>query len=554
MRSRSELGSSRTSHAQTMSAERSEGKRVHWIWPLLLLYALYALGFAWGLPSEFTSAVDSKVPHDPIAFVADHSNPQAASKYPAGHQLLLLPLYGLAFLCFKVTGNLQGLSATWPYGLRDPAAAFSVLIVLSRMVSAAMAVAVVASIWRIRLEGLDRTGRWSAAALLAGSGVFVYYARVGNFDMPYLFWWVLSFVFLWKHLFEDGSSRRRLILSAIFAGLSVAAKDQAIGLVLGSWLALVLVGRKRDRPWHERCLPGLYFAAFSALTYAVVAILPQPARWVEHLRFWLPSSGAARVYVMFDDTFPGYLALAWETVRRLSYVVSPAAVVLAVVGLVWLIRKGHRGQAVALILPALVYCALTIFSYRIVYERFVLPTAFPVAVLAGVGIAGTLTWLGGRGMGARFAGRAGLVLILVYQVATGFVPMTCVQMLDTKRALAGAISDFVPEGSAIAWRGKQRNFPNADVYEKYRLMVRANDPLLGRHVAHALHDFDGKPEYILAESPQPLQNRPEASLLGTWGPPDRLRRFIHVPCVIQEYYLYQLLETPKGRQRRPKGP
>src|SRR6516162_6712658 len=84
-----------------------------------LLFALYAVGWYWGLPSEFDPDADAPVPYSPLAFVSDYFNPQIAEKYPATHQILLLPFYGIALVLMKLKGDVQSVSPIWPHGFRN---------------------------------------------------------------------------------------------------------------------------------------------------------------------------------------------------------------------------------------------------------------------------------------------------------------------------------------------------------------------------------------------------------------------------------------------------
>ena len=72
-----------------------------------------------------------------------------------------------------------------------------------------MAIGVLLTLRMITLNGRSNGDRLLAILLLAGSGAFTYYARVGNFDVPYLFWWSLSLGLLWKYLHTETFARRR---------------------------------------------------------------------------------------------------------------------------------------------------------------------------------------------------------------------------------------------------------------------------------------------------------------------------------------------------------
>src|ERR1035437_3917272 len=107
---------------------------------LALIFLLILPGMFWGLPSAITPQVDAPVPMGPLLFLAEYSKSELNTVYPAFHQLLLLPLYAIAFGVSWLTGGIAHLSSTWPYGLRNVSAFFSVLIFLTNLVSALMAV------------------------------------------------------------------------------------------------------------------------------------------------------------------------------------------------------------------------------------------------------------------------------------------------------------------------------------------------------------------------------------------------------------------------------
>ena len=54
------------------------------------------------------------------------------------------------------------------------------------------------------LVGLRRAWVWVGLLVIGTNGVFVYYSRVGNLDLPYTFWWGVSLFFLWRYFFGEG--------------------------------------------------------------------------------------------------------------------------------------------------------------------------------------------------------------------------------------------------------------------------------------------------------------------------------------------------------------
>ena len=498
---------------------------------------LFVPGIWWGLPSEFTPAIDSPVPHSPLAFVADYPNPNIAQKYPAAHQILLLPLYGATLLVLKLLGIWKSVSSTWPYGLQYPSAIFSALIIEARMVSLIMSVGILLCIRMIASDALDDWGKLFSVGLLAGSGVFAYYARVGNFDIPYVFWWFLSFVFLWKYVFQAGNSTRYLVLSALFSAISIGTKDQAAGLVLASGITVLSVRTEVQRKWTDRARHAALFSAVLLSVYAIVAVLPQPLRWLQHVKLYRPSSPSITEFTAFENTLSGHIGLLRETLLCLSNILSPFGIIFSVLGAVYFLQTRRYRETVVLILPFLTYYGMIIFNIRFVYERFMLPVALLSAILAGTGMISFLRYLKQRSLKAHVFGKAGIAAVLCYQFISGYLPVTYVQMFDMKRELAGSISDFVPKGSSILWAGGTTGLPNANVYEKYELVLPQGHVPPSRSVAHVFKPYESKVGYVLSERPINYKSV-EYALLNNWKTPDFIKGMIHVPCVI-EYYLYR---------------
>jgi 4-amino-4-deoxy-L-arabinose transferase-like glycosyltransferase len=516
---------------------------------ILALVGLYAVGWGWGLPSEFPAAEDAPVPLSPLAFIAAYDNPHIAHKYPAAHQLFLLGPYAAAISVFALSGNLEVLSSQWPYGFKYPVSAFSWLIVVSSVVSTLMAVGVLLTLRRITLSGPRKGAPLPAILLLAGSGVFTYYARAGTFDVPYLFWWSLSVCLLWKYFQTDMRGGRYLLGAAACSALAVATKDQAAGLIVGSVLAISLVGRKSAQVWRERLAEASLFSAVSLGMYLIVAVLPQPFRWVEHIKLWLPGARGITDYVQYDHSLGGQLGLAGRTLSCIWHVLSPAGSLLALIGLAILLIAGSRRQVAILMLPVLTYYGLIIVPIGFVYERFVLPIAYVLVIFAGVGL--MEVWRAARARTAFWKALAGgtVGLTIGLQWMLGFLSVTYVQLFDSKRALARELPAYAPKGAAVLWYGPVSSLPNAGIYQDYRLMLSQGRSPEFAGLRHALHPYDEAWTFALAETP--AMNKSLVTLVRAWKYPEWVKAFIHVPCA-KEYYLFRRI-TP-SRTPEAAGP
>jgi hypothetical protein len=521
--------------------------------------ALYALGAFWGLPSALTPASDSISPLGPLAFVAKYRQADITFVYPAVHQLIQVAFYAVVLAVAKLTGAIGSISGVWPYGFKDPSAMFSMLLVVSNLISAVMAAFLLRTLWRMRPD--PAAAQWFAISLLGLSGVYAYYARTANMDIPYLFWIVLAWHQLWLYLTSPASSKeqngldrrrgwarvreglgaatglrashtRPLLLAGLFSALSVGSKDQASGVILGFGLLLLFqVPEGSEGGWRIRLRQAALFSVAVLVCYALVAILPQPARWWQHARF------VTSDHVMPET--PGTLAGQWEVIVRcywrLHHILTYAGLPLGLAGIAILWRRGRGRELALLLIPALAYYGFIIARVRATEERYLLPIAIPLVLCAGVTIGALLEIRWGRKPAYALAAAT-----LASQLVFSFWPVTYCQMFDTKRDLQRDLATLLPPQSPIAIHGMVTfNYPNRHTYDQYRLMLAPGQAILppSTHAANLLHPFNPATRHIFTGTPQPPFGG-SYRLIGQWVYPDWIRSHIHVPAVY-EFFLHE---------------
>lgn len=508
---------------------------------LVITFVLILPGLFWGLPSAVTPQVDAPVPLGPLLFFADR-NPQIDTIYPAFHQLLLMPVYAAAMAVYWVCGGISHLSSAWPYGLHDVSLLFSALILLSNLVATCMGLGIlyIASC----LVAPHKSWVWAGILVAATNGVFVYYCRVGNLDIPYNFWWAVTLFFLWRHFFQDKPFRASLLPAALAAACAVGSKDQASGLVIGAGVLVLLCAPRRDRSLVGRIRNAILFGACVALFYTVVAILPHPARWWYHFQYIL--SGKAPTEIPF--TPGGEVQIFILTVQWVLRVFTIPVVALALVGIYYLIRNGRGSECLVLLLPLVFYYAIVVAQTRVFYPRFCVPFFAPVIVFVTHGAA----WLAETVFAApraRLAWTAVIVAFLVFQLCISYVPVTYAQVFDMKRDLAAGLPASLPPGSPLLISHMQSyNYPNRNVYEHYRLMMLPQDPIEppSRHAANLFHPLDQNVAFYLWGSGNaglpwnPVGDYPPLTgeLVREWRYPAWIKDHVLVPCIF-EFSLYR---------------
>ncbi|HEY8149852.1 MAG TPA: glycosyltransferase family 39 protein, partial [Vicinamibacteria bacterium] len=188
-------------------------------WAFLLVLAgsliLGAWGLRWGLPSEFGWAPDEVLPADVDAAVAQRFAHGWHTKYPPLHFALLAAASAPVRLAGRVSG--------W-----DAARVHDARMTAGRVLSLVLSLGLLIVVYRCGREVGDPLAGVLAAALLLSSVPFVYYAKMANLDVPYLFWFALSLLFFLRALRRARTSD--FTLFALSAAAAVATKDQAFAL------------------------------------------------------------------------------------------------------------------------------------------------------------------------------------------------------------------------------------------------------------------------------------------------------------------------------------
>ena len=238
---------------------------------LTLSVGLNAFGLGWGLPGRESWAPDEVVPTEVVEGMALGFSGGWYSKYPPLHYYLLAVLVAPALRSGSVRAP-EGVGARARV-LTD--AVNTRLSAQSRGLSVLMAAGMLVAVFMAGRMLLGPTGALLAAALVAGMPPFAFYAKLANLDVPALFWWAVSLVFLLRVL--RWHRTRDYLLLAATAVAAVCTKDQTYGLYV-LCVPWILASRARHdgRPgWRgafaAALRPGpLLGTAFAALLFAAI--------------------------------------------------------------------------------------------------------------------------------------------------------------------------------------------------------------------------------------------------------------------------------------------
>ncbi len=436
---------------------------------LIASFAFHIPGVRLGLPSEFSTEIDSPAPLGPLRFVAIRDGGSSEIQYPAGGYIVFLPLQMATLAWHKISGSLGQISAEYPFGFSKPTSAVSSLILSARLTSVIFAAACVAVLAFFLFYWY---GRQNTTWILVGAGtsaVFCYYARSANTDMPQTFFWTTGFLLLVDAVRKDfRHTRKRLALSAVLIAFSAAIKDQGVALAIGASLSTFLLA-----PPNHRLRTTVEYGLILAVGYVLFAIAPDPGRWIAHIR-WIGSAGELLQETgpnshVKDATLRGQLSLFGTILKMIWKTGTPLVTLISALGYLYLLWIRKWRTLLTITIPVLVYYVMFFARVRVAHERYVL-FLLPITAILAAEATAALRHLGSHRISRSISGVL-LGTALLWSVFLEYGPITYTMIHSTKDRLHPFLGNELSAGTPVAWRGSSNAFPPADVYKEYELWI-----------------------------------------------------------------------------------
>lgn len=344
---------------------------------------LNVYGIWWGLPNYYPWGVDDLTPNAPLLIAKNMF--QIDSRYPIFHYVLLDGIYAPYLAYLYLTGGLINPGSGFPYGFTDPLTSLTVLLILSRLVSAIMGGLAVVFVYLGVKALYGKTPALFSALSVVFSYIFIQFSHLGNLDVPYTFWFSIA-LYSYAKLIKTYKVRYYLLLG-IFTALAIATKDQIVGFFLFLPLPLIYLHLK-----HHLKKSGLksailnkklvYCLAALLLTYLIFNnVLVDFSGFQYRITHWLSGEGTDK-YAQFPSTFSGQLGLFWDFLSKLEYSVGPALFGLLVISFLYGLVKLDNHK-LALLIPLGSYYIFDIARLHYLYYRMTIPIIISMAFFLG---------------------------------------------------------------------------------------------------------------------------------------------------------------------------
>jgi hypothetical protein len=364
-----------------------------------LALALFAYGIHWGLPGNESWAPDAVSPRGVgLLAIAETFRQGHFHIYPPLHMALLTvmtaPITLVTLLKVGFTNAIahpelfeQAQTKRW---------AMTGIELVARIVSLAMALGLlrnVALLFGGHLRGKRARDLHAlfAIPLVLSVAPLSYYAKVGNLDVPALFWASAALVSL-RH--------ERLVQFTAYAAIATLTKDQAIGLLLLPFVGYALVSSRVHGPafWRGRLSDVKAAATFGAGVFGYVLVsgaLVNPTGFVARIQ--LLFGPASRSWSPYPRTASGTQALLLDVARELGAASSYGLMLVATLSALLVIfgflpqrtelggKTAERKRRLRVCIPFLAatsfFLAFTLGARR-TEARFLLPIAVFLAPYA----------------------------------------------------------------------------------------------------------------------------------------------------------------------------
>jgi len=342
-----------------------------------LVFACIVLtwGINWGLPTRNSWAPDEIAPNEVVEGVERGFSGGWHSAYPPlQYYLLALPVSP-----FMVADRFGWLEV-------DELTPQSMQLLLMRLVSLGMSLGTLTAAFLIGIELGASSGALFGMWSVLLTPVFLYYGKMANVDVPYLFWYAWA---LWAFVrIAKTNQLRDYVTLGVTAAASVATKEQAYGYFTLLPVAVLVLNWRHQRAGTRSNgrLLGLFdrkIVAGGLAAAATLLVVHNPAFNPSGVMAHLDLAQALKGEEMVPRSSWGQLQLAGLTVSLLRWSLGWPLFLAALFGIVQAARHAERRWWLWLLTPVLSY-HLTFTSLILsVYDRFLIGMLFVLALFAG---------------------------------------------------------------------------------------------------------------------------------------------------------------------------
>ncbi|ESA34759.1 dolichyl-phosphate-mannose-protein mannosyltransferase [Leptolyngbya sp. Heron Island J] len=441
-------------------------------------FFLNILGIWWGLPSWEGWAPDEIIPKDVLLGISDLFSGNWYDTYPPFHFYLLAVLYlplnlpaiiwrELGFIDFS--GVLVDNSTTNIFHLT-----YQISYFVGRIVSVLMGTGTVLVVYLCGREISPKQESLLTALIVSLLTPFVYYSKIINVEVPYVFWFCLSLLFyiriLKAHRLTD------YLLFSAAAVLSICTKDQAYGLYVLTAPYILISKCIHDRRtlrvgWLQSLTDRkvLYSTALSVILFcAIHNILFNYSGFLSHVQLLIgPASyDSADFFTRDDNNWSQHWQLLLQSLRNVQFSFTLPVFGICLAGLVMSLFKVYRNGfgrdinnycKLSLLVPVISYYLFFVSVILYSRTRFLIPVCIILAFFGAQFISDVLLSRK-RYLTYKVLGRSFVFILFFYMFVQAF-SVDIVMINDARYVTEKEMDLTIPKTSYVLGIGDVEYLP-----------------------------------------------------------------------------------------------
>lgn len=357
---------------------------------LLFLLSLFlnVYGLWWGLPNYYTWSFDDLTPEQPLILAKNHL--KLNSPYPPFHFVLSGLVYSPYLLYLYLTG---GLVLGGPFENRlsyftDPLSSLTVLLALSRLISAVMGSLAVVFVYLGVKTLYGKKAALFSSLIVAFSYIIILFAHLGNLEIPYAFWFTVA-LYVYTKLLKTYETKY-YILFGVFTALAISTKDLIIGPFVLLPIPLLYCHLK-----HHLKNSSLKSALFNkkliyCLSALIITFLLTNNILIDFEGFKYRISVFTNKETVssngelygFPNTFLGQIQLFGDALSKLKTSVGISLFLLLIIGFFYCVYKFDY-RTFAFLIPLISYYLFNIARLQFLHWRYTIPMIILLSYFAG---------------------------------------------------------------------------------------------------------------------------------------------------------------------------
>lgn len=473
---------------------------------------VFGTGIQWGLPIAVTAetvkpwALDAIAPIAPLneAFYGFSREGNEFVVYPLFHYVVLSAIYAPYLALVWLTGGIADAGSTFPYGIGDIVRFCKDLTILARLVSLVMGLGIVWVVHAITNRLVDNRAAKLAVLATILTAPLAFYSSTSNLDVPYVFWVILA-IYQTLLIFENQRTRNYALLG-VFAGLSIATKDQAYGFfVLTPFMLAYAIARThgpsesvspREYVRSMFSIPMFVGGAACILAFALGnnLLFGGLDGFLRHLSY----GGSIYEYRQETEqnfyTLASQLELAGESLVIILQSIGPLSFILSILGVVTAYRE-RNWCLLSLLTFAISYYLSVVVVFDMVFARYLLLPTILMMPFIGLTVSRSLQFSGVP----RVSVLSIAVIGIFWQLAL-VLNLQLTLVADSRIAMADWIASNVAPGATIESQVRRRFLPHLTQDYDIRIEGNSGDSITMLTIEDKLTEsaLDSRqPDYIL---------------------------------------------------------